>query len=76
MPVSQALLTFCRKKLKSDACTGIGFFYESRSALKLAQNFAPTPNAIEGLDSLLDERSRFIPTLSGSTPPLEVSDQI
>jgi hypothetical protein len=47
-------LTFGRKKSKSDACTGIGFFMRLALALELTHNIASTPNAIVGLDSLLD----------------------
>ncbi|MBX9753604.1 MAG: transposase domain-containing protein [Pseudomonadaceae bacterium] len=47
-------MTFGRKKSKSDACTGIGFFMRRARALELTHNIASTPNSISGLDSLLD----------------------
>jgi hypothetical protein len=48
------LLTFGRKKSKSDAITGIGFFMRRARALELTHNIASTPNPIEELDSLLN----------------------
>jgi hypothetical protein len=47
-------LTFGRKKSKSDACIGIGFFMRLARAVELTHIIASPPNSIEGLDSLLD----------------------
>ncbi|UZE28649.1 hypothetical protein AB3464_13840 [Pseudomonas asplenii] len=47
-------MSFGRKKSKSDAFTGIGFFMRLAQTLELTHNIASTPNSVAGLDSLPD----------------------